>query len=155
MHNLFIIYLTGMLGIQKAIPLGIMLNTPPPSICLMTILGASTMVIMIYVLSSRIRQFVLKKMNKNRLNKKKMKTNKLVTKYGVIGLGLLGTVIMGPHITMLMGLLVVNEKTKLLVWIIIGILLWATILTAVAALCFELFERSVFFSDFISISKQL
>ena len=145
MHNLFIIYLTGMLGIQKAIPVGIILNTPPPSICLMTILGASTMVIVIYMLGSQVRQFVFKKINKNRLNKKKMKTNRIVSKFGIIGLGLLGTVIMGPHITILMGLMVVDEKRKLFVWIIIGILFWTTILTAVAALSYELLERIVFF----------
>ena len=144
-----------MLGIQKAIPVGIILNIPPQSICLMTVLGASTVVIVIYMLGSKVREFVLRRMNRNRLNKKKMRTNKLVLKFGVIGLGLLGTLIMGSHITTLIGLMVVNEKTKLLVWIIIGILFWTTILTTVAALSFELFKRFIFFDDFISLSKKL
>ncbi|KPJ89289.1 MAG: hypothetical protein AMS17_02460 [Spirochaetes bacterium DG_61] len=155
MYNLLIIYLIGMLGIQKAIPVGIILNIPPQSICLMTILGASTVVIVIYMLGSKVRVFVLRRMNGNRLNMKKMKINKLILKFGVIGLGLLGTLIMGSHITTLIGLMVVNEKTKLLVWIIIGILFWTTILTAVAELSFELFKRFNFFHDFISISKKL
>jgi len=155
MYNLLIIYLIGMLGIQKAIPVGIILNIPPQSICLMTVLGASTVVIVIYMLGSKVRELVLKRMNRNRLYKKKMKTNKLVSKFGVIGLGLLGTLIIGAHITTLIGLMVVNEKTKLFVWIIIGILFWTTILTAAAALSFELFKRFVFFDGFISISKKL
>ena len=139
MYNLRIIYFTGMLGIQKAVPLGIMLKTPPPIICLMTILGASTMVIVIYVLNQLVKQFRLRRMNENKLEKRKIKTNKLISKFGIVGLSLIGTVIMGHHITILMGLIVVNKKTKLLGWTIIGIILWTTILTTAVTLCSKLF----------------
>ena len=145
MHDLYIIYITGMLGISKAIPVGLMLKTPPYSICLMTILGASTMVIVIYTFGGWIRHLVSRKMNKNKLNKRKMKADKLVSKFGVVGLGLIGTVTMGPNITILMGLIVVTEKRKLLIWILIGILSWTIILTSAATLSSEIFERIFFF----------
>jgi membrane protein YqaA with SNARE-associated domain len=148
MHNLVIIYLTGMLGIWKAIPVGIILNASPLSICLMTILGASTTVVVIYLFGGWVRQFVLSKLNKNKLNKTKTKTNKLLARYGVIGLGLFGTMTMGPNMTILLGLIAVKARIILLAWIIIGILVWTAILTTAAALSFELFERIVFFQRF-------
>jgi len=148
MHNLVIIYLTGMLGIWKAIPVGIILNASPLSICLMTILGASTTVVVIYLFGGWVRQFVLSKLNKNKLNKTKKKTNKLLARYGVIGLGLFGTMTMGPNMAILLGLIVVKARIILLAWIIIGILVWTAILTTAAALSFELFERIVFFRRF-------
>jgi membrane protein YqaA with SNARE-associated domain len=145
MHDLVVIYLSGMTGIWKAIPIGIVLKTPPLSIYLMTVLGASTAVVLIYLFDGWVRQFVQRKMKRDKLMRKKIKMDKLVSKFGVIGIGLLGTLSMGPNITILMGLMVVNEKIKLLVWIIIGILLWSTILTSAAARSSELFEQIAFF----------
>jgi membrane protein YqaA with SNARE-associated domain len=154
MYLLIVVYLIGMLGIQKAIPVGIVLNIPPQSICLMTILGASTVVILIYVLGSKVRMLVVRRMEGKRLNTKKKKIDKLMLKFGVIGLGLLGTLIMGSHLTTLIGLIVVHEKTKLLLWIIIGILFWTSLLTAVAELSSDLFKRVLFLHDFLSVSKK-
>jgi len=144
MRNMIIIFATGMLGISKAIPVGIMLNAPPPSIFVMTVLGSSTMVMVLYVCGGWVRKMV-SRVSRNGLNRKKLKTGRLITKFGVIGLGLLGTVTMGPNITILMGLLVLKEKRKLLTWTMIGILLWTTTLTATAALSSELLCRVFLF----------
>jgi hypothetical protein len=144
MRNLMIIFATGMLGISKAVPVGIMLNISPPSICVMTVLGSSSMSIALYLSGGWIRELA-GRVRRNGLDRKKLKTGRLVSKFGVAGLGLLGTVIMGPNITILMGVLVVKEKAKLLTWTMIGIFLWTVTLTVTAALSSELLCRVLFF----------
>jgi predicted PurR-regulated permease PerM len=84
MHDLVVIYLSGMTGIWKAIPIGIVLKTPPLSIYLMTVLGASTAVVLIYLFDGWVRQFVQRKMKRDKLMRKKIKMDKLVSKFGVI-----------------------------------------------------------------------
>ena len=44
-----------------------------------------------------------------------------------------------------MGLLIVQVKRKLLLWAVVGIVIWTTVLTAAAASGFELLERIPFF----------
>lgn len=141
MHKLVIVFFIGMVGIYKAVPAGFLLKASPILIFLMTTLGASTSVILIYFFGNWIKVRILEKGNQNRLNKKKSKAKLLFERYGIIGLAILGTVSIGPYITMMMGLIIVNERKKLLIWTIIGILFWTCSLTIVASISIELLNK--------------
>jgi membrane protein DedA with SNARE-associated domain len=140
-QKLIIIFLIGMAGIYKAVPAGVILKISPILIYLMTVLGAVTTVILIYIFGSRIKGRILKKDNRKRLNKKKSRAKVLFEKYGVIGLAFFGIISMGPNFTALMGLIVISDQKKLLFWIIIGILIWTTIITIVAAVSIDLLNK--------------
>jgi membrane protein DedA with SNARE-associated domain len=139
--KLIIIFLIGMAGIYKAVPAGVLLKIPPILIYLMTVLGAVTTVLLIYIFGNRIRARILQKDNRKRLNKKKSRAKVMFDKYGVIGLALFGIISMGPNITTLMGLIIINDQRKLLFWIIIGIFIWTTVLTVAAAVSIDLLNR--------------
>jgi membrane protein YqaA with SNARE-associated domain len=130
-----------MVGIYKAVPAGFLLKASPILICFMTALGASTSVILIYFFGNWIKIRILEKGNQNRLNKKKSRAKVLFERYGIIGLAILGTVSIGPYITVLMGLIIVNEQKKLLLWTIISILFWTSSLTVVANISIELLNK--------------
>jgi membrane protein DedA with SNARE-associated domain len=140
-QKLIIIFLIGMVGINKAVPAGVLLKISPVLIYLMTVLGAGIAVILIYIFGNRIKERILKKENRKRLNKKKSRLKLLFDKYGSIGFALFGIMSMGPTITALMGLIIVNDQRKLLLWIIIGIVIWTTFLTVVAAVSINLLNK--------------
>ena len=53
----------------------------------------------------------------------------MLEKYGVFGLGFLGTLVMGPQMTIILGLIIVKSHQKLLYWTLAGIFFWSLILT--------------------------
>ena len=128
-YPLILIFLTGMLGIWKAVPVGLAFGTNPVLIWLMTSLGASTAVIILYFFGKRIREYIISK-RKNKKNKRKeTRAKQLLEKYGVFGLGFLGTLLMGPQMTIILGLIIVKSHVKLLYWTLSGIFVWSFILT--------------------------
>ena len=142
-HKLFIIYLAGLTGIFKAIPVGILLQAPPVWVALMTALGGLTAAAILYIIGEWVRQILEKRMSERRLERKKRNTHRLLSKYGVMGLGIFGTLLLGLHMTIILGLFFVKAKKKLLMWTLAGILLWSSVVT-VAADSFDLFERFPF-----------
>jgi membrane protein YqaA with SNARE-associated domain len=145
MKDLLIIYLAGMTGIFKAIPLGIMLQASPVWIALMTAFGGLTAAAILYRFGGWMQQMMKKKSNRTGLDKREERTRRLYSKYGIIGLGIFGTLLLGLHITIILGLIVVKAKKKLLVWTTVGILLWSSVITAAAASGLELFEKILIF----------
>ena len=142
-HKLFIIYLAGLAGIFKAIPVGILLQAPPVWVASMTALGGLTAAAILYVIGEWVRRMLEKRMSERRLERKKKNTHRLLSKYGIIGLGIFGTLLLGLHMTIILGLFFVKAKRRLLLWTIAGILLWSSVVT-VTADSFELFERFPF-----------
>ena len=143
MKDLLIIYLAGMTGIFKAIPVGIMLQASPVWIALMTAFGGLTAAAVLYHFGGWMQQMMKKKAIG--LEKREERTRRMYSKYGIIGLGIFGTLLLGLHITIILGLIVVKAKKKLLVWTTVGILLWSSVITAAAASGFELFEKIIIF----------
>ena len=56
-----LVFLMGMLGIWKAIPLGLLLKSHPFIIFLMTALGASSAVLILFFFGNKIRGYILRK----------------------------------------------------------------------------------------------
>jgi hypothetical protein len=134
MRDLFAIYFTGMVGISKAVPVGVALKAPLHCVFLMTVLGAYTSAVVIYLGHGWVEKLVGRHANGNRMNRRRRKICMLVSRYGVAGMGLIGTVTMGSNLTFLLGLTVVDRKKALAVWVAAGIPLWAAVLTVIGYL---------------------
>ena len=136
-----LVFLVGMLGIWKAIPLGLLLKSHPFIIFLMTSLGASSAVLILFFFGNRIRDYVLRKRARKEKSNKENYATKLFKKYGAAGLGFLGCILMGPNTTMVLGLVVVKSQKKLLYWTLVGIVVWSLALTIIAVVSIDLFNR--------------
>jgi membrane protein YqaA with SNARE-associated domain len=144
-QKILLIYLAGLTGIFKAIPVGMVLHASPAWIALMTALGGLTAAVILYLLGEWVRGILERRMSKKRLDKKKEKTRRYLSKYGIMGLGIFGTLLLGFHITIILGLLVVKTKKLLLIWTTVGIMLWSSLGTVAVASGFELVTRLPFF----------
>jgi membrane protein YqaA with SNARE-associated domain len=143
MRDMVIIYFAGLTGIWKAIPIGMMLHASPLIVGFMTLTGSCTTTMILYLFGGWVRNFVERRSGSERMKKKQMKAERLMMKYGIIGLGLIGTLAMGPSATIITGLLLTRARKKLLMWTIIGILLWTTVLTTAAATGMEVIGNIV------------
>lgn len=146
MQRLVIVFLVGTIGIWKAVPTGFLLKVSPVAIFFMTVLGASIGVLTIYTFGKWIKSYIKRKKDRRRLGNKQSRARNLFEKYGVIGFALLGTILMGPQITMAMGLIIVRTQKKFFLWIVVGIVAWTGALTILAALGIELFTKLSLFS---------
>lgn len=141
-----LIFLMGMLGIWKAIPLGLLLKAHPVFIFLMTILGASLSVLILFFFGNKIRAYILQKRAKKENHNKENRVAKLFGKYGAAGLGFLGCLLMGPNMTIILGMVVVKSQKKLLYWTLAGIVVWSFVLTTIAVISIDLFNKILDYS---------
>jgi len=143
LYNSWIIFLTGLLGVWKAIPVGLALQCNAFTIILMTASGALVAIFIIYLMGRRIKQWILKRLNKGRNTKRKGRLMVLLDKYGIIGMGIFGTLLLGPNMTMAMGLVIVTKEKSLLLWTAAGIIIWTVVLTMIGTYSIELFENLI------------
>ncbi len=129
--NLTVILVLGVLGIWKSIPVGFILNMHPALVCTMTILGASLGVCTIFFVGNKVKQRLASLIQGKSNSKKQRKINKIFTRYGVPGLGMLATLVVGPALTMILGMTVVKNGKALLIWTNIGIVVWSILLTLI------------------------
>ncbi len=128
------IYLAGVTGLYKGVPVGIALKAHPALIAALTALGSISAVLVINYSGTSFRKWILSKVGKDSLEKKKGRFTHLMDRYGVIGLGLIASGTIGPIATILLGLITLKETSGLMVYLIIGIILWSIGLTAIAVL---------------------
>jgi hypothetical protein len=126
------IYIAGITGLYKGVPVGVALNAHPAVIAGCTALGSITTVLVINYSGASFKKWLLNKIGMERLEKKKGKFTHLMDKYGVIGLGLIASGTIGPIPTILLGLITFNNTSKLMTYLIIGIVLWSVALTFLA-----------------------
>jgi len=141
MRDMIIIYFAGLMGIWKGVPIGMMLNTSPLIVGFMTLSGSCTTALILYLLGDWVKKYVEKRPGWAKMKKKQMKVERLMKKYGIIGLGMIGTITMGPSATIITGLVLTRAKNTLLIWTIIGILLWTTVITTAAAAGLEIIGK--------------
>jgi len=143
LYNSWIIFLTGLLGVWKAIPVGLALGCNAFTIIIMTGAGALVAIVIIYLLGRKVKKWILNRINKGKSVSKKGKLNRLFEKYGVPGMGIIGTLLLGPNMTMAMGMIIVKKERSLLVWTAAGIIIWTVVLTLIGTYSVELFQELV------------
>jgi membrane protein DedA with SNARE-associated domain len=136
-----LVYLTGLLGIWKAVPVGFLFGLHPLGTWLFTVLGATTAVFILYFFGTRIRTFLERKRKKPFKKSAQHRAVRLMDKYGTAGLGFFGVLLMGPNLTLLIGIALVSSPRKLLVWTLAGILVWTLGLTLTAHLGIDIIQQ--------------
>lgn len=139
LDQLVLVFLIGILGIWKSIPVGLVMRLDPLWICVATILGATVGILIIYMLGTRVRTYLGKWMKESSLAKKESRLIRLFNKYGIHGLGVLGTLFMGPNMTMAIGLTIAYKPWVLFLWTLVGTIIWSIALTYVGFLGISLF----------------
>ena len=126
------VYLVGITGIWKSIPVGILLKSHPLEIAILTSLGSITTVFLLYFFGESVKKWVLRKWNPDKLEKKKGKFTMILDKYGIIGIGIICPGIFGPITCIIVGLFIVKNTSKLMPYLSVGIILWSFSLTYLA-----------------------
>lgn len=129
-----IITVVGMAIIElwAAIPAGIALDLHPLIIGAASALGAIIGALLAILFGDNLRKYLLK----HGKNEKKGKGRIYIIwdRYGVIGLGLLSPLITGALLGAGIGISLGADPKRLIVWLSIGIVIWATILTTIGTL---------------------
>lgn len=139
--RVFTLYLVGITGIWKAIPVGIALKSHPIEIGTITSLGSITTVYLIYFFGEQVKGWVNRKWSKEKLESKTGKFAKIMDKYGMVGIGILTPGLFGPITSIILGLLVIKRTSRLMPYLATGIILWSFALTWFAVSGFHLIQR--------------
>ncbi len=118
------VYLAGATGIWKGIPAGIALGLKPLMTASVVSLGAISSALLVYFSGEPFRKWLMNKYGSKSLEQKKAKFAKWLDKYGVPGLGLMVTGLLGPFIALMIGMALLDNTRKFLLYLLIGILLW-------------------------------
>lgn len=144
MHEILIqigaIYLAGITGLYKGVPVGVALEAHPVITAGFTALGNITTVFILYFSGEPFKKWLFKKIGEDRLERKKEKFTHLMDRYGTVGLGLIVSGTLGPIPAVLIGMAVVKDTRRLMIFLVIGIILWSAALTVVAVLGVDLIK---------------
>ena len=127
--DIITVFLVGITGMWKAIPLGFLLKVPPAYIFLMTAFGSVVGVLVLFFFGNKIRNYIINRQLKKGNSKKEKRALKLFDKYGPIGLGFFGSLLLGPPMTMILGLALVQKQKYFLYWTMAGTVVWSFVLT--------------------------
>jgi hypothetical protein len=147
MENLWVqistIFIAGVTGIWKGIPVGFAIQAHPLLTGGFTALGSIALVVIIVVSGEPLKQWILNRYGQKKLDRKKGKFSRLMDRYGIAGIGLIGCGMIGPLLSTLLGLIFVHKPKKLILFLIAGIIIWSSGLTAVATISYQLFESLI------------
>jgi membrane protein DedA with SNARE-associated domain len=121
----FAVYIAGITGLWKGIPVGIGLNLEPFFTGLFTGLGSVTTVLILFLAGEAFRKWILNKYGEKRIEKKKNRFSQMANRYGIWGLGLVTAGLLGPYTSMLLGFILIKEIRKFLLILTTGIFIWS------------------------------
>ena len=136
MDNIWIqistIYLAGVAGIWKGIPVGFALQTSPLITGLFTALGSITALVILLLSGERFKGWMMRRYGKRRMEKQRGRFYRLIQRYGVVGLGLIASGVIGPIMSTLLGVALVENTRRLMIFLIAGVVLWSGLITLLA-----------------------
>lgn len=146
--KLFTVFGLAAVEIWIAIPAGFAMRIHPVSIGAATAIGATLGVVTVVLLGDRFRTWLLdlrqKRQGNNSAKEAKSGRRKAMEaiwkRYGVAGLGLLAPLITGAPLGAALGIALGAPAGRLLLWMIVGVLLWSLLLTVVTALGISVFQ---------------
>jgi len=145
MGNLWIqistIYLAGIAGIWKGIPVGFAIEAHPVVTAVFTALGSITIVLVLLFSGEKFKNWVLQRFGKVHLEKQQGRFTRLMERYGVAGLGLIASGVIGPILTTLLGLALIKRTRRLMFFLLAGVVLWSGLITLLAATGLEIITR--------------
>lgn len=128
----FAVYITGATGIYKGVPLGLALGLSPFTSAICTSSGSISLIIILFFAGDKFRNWLIDRFGHKKLETSKKKFTIWMDKYGVATLGLMVTGLIGPILSLLLGMLILTERKKFLFYLIIGIIAWTFALAFLA-----------------------
>jgi hypothetical protein len=118
----------------SAIPVGLALDLSPIVIIVTTTLSYISGVLLVTLPGERVRAWALRRFGKQakRQANKDTLIQRIWARYGVIGFGLLAPMTIGAQLGAILGIALNIPKGRLLLWMAVGVLLWAIGLTMLA-----------------------
>lgn len=124
----------GIIELWAAIPAGLALGLNPLLTGLASALGSILALIFVVLLGDRIRNWIISRRKQKKVKEENSSIERIWDKYGVIGLGLLSPLITGAPLGAAIGVSLGAPPSRLILWMVIGIVVWAIILTLVSTL---------------------
>ena len=124
----------GILELWVAVPTGFVMGLNPVVIGAASALGATVGVVIIVLLGERIRAWFVRRYDIEGKKDRQGITQRIWRRYGAIGLGLLAPLITGAPLGAVVGLALGVPVKHLLLWIIIGVIIWSALLALLGAL---------------------
>jgi membrane protein DedA with SNARE-associated domain len=125
------IYIAGITGLYKGVPVGFAFQASPVLIALFTALGSVTIVLAIFFAGDQLKNRIIERFGKKKMEKKSGLFTRIMEKYGLVGLGIIAPGFIGPIGAIIMGLIMIQNTKLFLVYLIAGIFLWSIALTTV------------------------
>lgn len=135
------IYLGGITGLYKGVPIGYALESHPVITALFTALGSITVIYILYFSGTSFKKWILNKYGENKMKKKQGRFRKIMDRYGVAGLGLIATGIIGPIVTVILGMILLENTRKFMFFLTLGVIIWSVLLTLIAGVSINLFQQ--------------
>jgi len=139
--KIFSIYLAGITGLYKGVPLGFVLKVSPVLTALFTALGSVTIVLTIFFSGEPFKKWIIKRYGKKNVEKKSSLFSRIMKKYGMAGLGIIAPGLIGPILSMILGIILIKKTKFFLIYLISGIFLWSIILTTVGYFSIDLLKN--------------
>jgi len=132
--KLLTVFGLGAVELWVAIPTGFALGLPPLLIATVSTLGATLGALVVLVLGEKIRNRLLRLHHKGGKDEEQGYIYSIWMRYGVIGLGLLAPLLVGAPLGTAIGITLGAPAKRFILWIIVGILVWAVLLTTAGIL---------------------
>ena len=140
-YDVLTVFLVGMTGMWKGLSIGFILGVSPFYIFIATALSSILGVLVLFFFGTRIRKFLVKRRFEKGKSKKEKNALQLFEKYGHIGLGFFGALMIGPPMTIVLGLTLVKKQKIFLYWTLAGIVVWTLALTILGTFSVETITR--------------
>jgi hypothetical protein len=125
--KLLSVFALGMVGLWEGIPLGFVLGLPPFLTGLTSAMGSTVATLLAMLVGDRIRARLAAKRAKGPPRDRLI--DRVWRRYGIVGFGLVAPCLIGAPAGVALGLFLRAPSGRLLFWLIVGIGLWAVILT--------------------------
>jgi hypothetical protein len=127
------VFAFGMIGLWEGIPAGFVLRLPPLVVGTVSALGSAAATLLVFLLGERLQGWLLRRRGTGDPGKPERLIDRVWRRYGIIGFGLLAPCITGAPLGVALGLFFRAPARTLLFWLLVGIALWAVLLTVAGA----------------------
>ncbi len=135
------VFALSVVELWAAVPAGLALGLSPVLVWLTTVAGAALGVAVVVLAGERARAWLVRRFGHGR-GGEGGRLRSIWERYGVIGWGLLGPLLLGAPLAAALGVALGAPRSRLVVWLTAGVVLWTTVLTFAAALGVDAIRES-------------